>query len=71
MPVHAQARQPLCALYRRDSCLEPATELLARAAVGPKRLLDAVRTAFVDWPDERPFLDADTPEQLAKLESVG
>ena len=69
--VHSDRLRALCALYRRDSCLEPATELLARAAVGPKRLLDAVRTAFVDWPDERPFLDADTPEQLAKLESVG
>jgi len=70
VPVHAQARQPLCALYRRESCLAAATELLARAAVGPKRLLDAVRTAFVDWPDERPFLDADTPERLAELESI-
>lgn len=71
VPVHAGARQPLCALYRREPCLPAATELLARAAVGPKRLLDSVRTAFVDWPDERPFLDADTPEQLARLESGG
>src|SRR6266849_1843514 len=62
---------PLCALYRREPCLRAATELLARSAVGPKRLLDAVRTAFVDWSDERPFLDADTPEQLARLESGG
>src|SRR6266849_4522519 len=71
VPVHAGARQPLCALYRREPCLRAATELLARSAVGPKRLLDAVRTAFVDWSDERPFLDADTPEQLARLESGG
>jgi molybdopterin-guanine dinucleotide biosynthesis protein A len=71
VPVHAQIRQPLCALYRREPCLRVATELLARSAVGPKRLLDMVGTAFVDWPDERPFLDADTPEQLARLESTG
>ena len=69
VPVHAGVRQPLCALYRREPCLRAATVLLARSAVGPKRLLDTVRTAFVDWPDERPFLDADTPEQLARLES--
>ncbi len=71
VPVHAGARQPLCALYRREPCLRAATELLARSAVGPKRLLDAVRTAFVDWSDERPFLDADTPQRLAELESIG
>ena len=70
VPVHAGARQPLCALYRREPCLRAASELLARSAVRPKRLLEAVGTAFVDWPDERPFLDADTPDQLAKLESV-
>jgi molybdenum cofactor guanylyltransferase len=70
VPVHASVRQPLCALYRREKCLGAATELLGRAAVGPKRLLDAVRTAFVEWPDERPFLDADTPDRLAELESL-
>jgi molybdopterin-guanine dinucleotide biosynthesis protein A len=71
VPVHAGARQPLCALYRREPCLSTASRLLAHSAVGPKRLLESVRTAFVDWPDERPFLDADTPEQLARLESAG
>ena len=68
VPVHAGARQPLCALYRRAPCLAAATALLARSAVGPKRLLDSVRTGFVEWEDERPFLDADTQEQLAKMD---
>jgi molybdopterin-guanine dinucleotide biosynthesis protein A len=67
VPIHDGARQPLCALYRREPCLTEASALLLRSAVGPKRLLDSVRTAFVEWTDERPFLDADTPEQLAKL----
>jgi molybdopterin-guanine dinucleotide biosynthesis protein A len=71
VPVHAGARQPLCALYRREPCLAAATALLARSAVGPKRLLETVRTAFVDWSEERPFLDADTPVELARLESSG
>jgi molybdopterin-guanine dinucleotide biosynthesis protein A len=68
VPVHSGARQPLCALYRRGPCLAAASELLAHSAVGPKRLLDSVRTAFVEWADGRPFLDADTREQLAKLD---
>jgi len=70
VPVHASIRQPLCALYRRETCLRAASELLAHSAVGPKRLLENVRTAFVAWEDERPFLDADTPEDLARLESL-
>jgi len=68
VPVHDGARQPLCALYRRETCLPAASALLAQSAVGPKRLLESVRTALIDWPDERPFLDADTREQLAKLD---
>jgi len=48
VPTCRGARQPLCALYRRAPCLAVASELLARGSAGPKRLLDAVRTAFVD-----------------------
>lgn len=68
VPIHRGARQPLCALYRREPCLSAAAALLAKSAVGPKRLLDSVRTAFLEWADERPFLDADTREQLAELD---
>ena len=68
VPTCRGARQPLCALYRRAPCLAAASALLAQGSAGPKRLLDAVRTAFLDWPDERPFLDADTPAALAELE---
>ena len=69
VPTCRGARQPLCALYRRGPCLAAASALLAEGSAGPKRLLDMVRTAFVDWPDDRPFLDADTPQRLAELES--
>ena len=69
VPVYGGARQPLCAIYRREPCLAAATALLARSAVGPKRLIDSVRTTFIDWDDERPFLDADTPEELARLDA--
>jgi molybdopterin-guanine dinucleotide biosynthesis protein A len=68
VPVNAGVRQPLCAVYRRDPCLRVARDVLRDAPVGPKRLLDLVRTELVDWPDERPFLDADTPEALAAFE---
>jgi molybdenum cofactor guanylyltransferase len=70
VPVCRAARQPLCALYRREPCLRAASALLARSAVGPKRLLESIRTAFLDWSNERPFLDADTPQRLSELESM-
>jgi molybdenum cofactor guanylyltransferase len=70
VPVNGGVRQPLCAVYRRDTCLAAAREALRLGAVGPKRMLDSVRTALVEWPDERPFLDADTAEALAALERL-
>jgi molybdenum cofactor guanylyltransferase len=67
VPVNGGVRQPLCAVYRRETCLAAAREALRLGPVGPKRMLDSVRTELIDWPDERPFLDADTPEALAAL----
>ena len=68
VPVHGGVRQPLCALYRREPCLAAARERLAEGPVGPKRLLESVRTEIVEWADDRPFLDADTREALAAME---
>jgi molybdopterin-guanine dinucleotide biosynthesis protein A len=70
VPVNGGVRQPLCALYRRATCLAAAREVLREGSVGPKRLLDAVRTELLEWVDERPFLDADTPQALAALEHI-
>jgi molybdopterin-guanine dinucleotide biosynthesis protein A len=61
--------QPLCALWRRDSCLRVAEELLrGPRSVGPRAILPMVRAVKLDWGDLRPFLDADTPEVLRELE---
>jgi molybdopterin-guanine dinucleotide biosynthesis protein A len=70
VPRQGGARQPLCALYRRAPCLRVARELLAQEPVGPKRLLDAVRTAWLEWSDPKPFLDADTPAKLKEMEAT-
>jgi len=70
VPVNGGYLQPLCALYRREPCLAAATPALASGPVGPRRLLDAVRTARIPWDDGRPFLDADTPEDLARIAAL-
>ena len=67
VPVSAGVAQPLCALWRRANCRAAANELLRDGKAGPRALLEQVRTARLDWPDPRPFADADTPEALAKL----
>ena len=61
--------QPLCGLWRKDACLRAADALLAGPRPpGPRAILPLVRAARLDWPDPRPFLDADTPEVLRELE---
>jgi len=70
VPVGGGHLQPLCALYRRATCLPAATSALAQGPVGPRRLLDAVRTAQVPWDDGKPFLDADTREDLARIAAL-
>ena len=66
-PRRAGQLEPLCALYRRKPALEAGRTLLVKNA-GPSALLRALRTAVVDWPDETPFLDADTRADLEALE---
>jgi molybdopterin-guanine dinucleotide biosynthesis protein A len=69
VPHGGGSLQPLCALWRRDPCLEIAEELLAGPRpVGPRAILPLIRAARLDWADARPFLDADTPELLRELE---
>ena len=70
VPVNDGHLQPLCALYRREPCLAAASAALAAGPVGPRRLLDAVDTAQVPWADPKPFLDADTREDLARIATL-
>ena len=69
VPHAGGSLQPLCAVWRRQPCLDIAEELLAGPRPpGPRAILPLVRAARLDWADVRPFLDADTPELLRELE---
>lgn len=71
VPEGGGALQPLCAVWRRASCLPVAEELLAAPRpAGPRAMLPALRWARLRWDDARPFLDADTPEALRELERL-
>ena len=69
VPHAAGSLQPLCGLWWKDACLRAAEALLAGPRPpGHRAILPLVRAARLDWPDPRPFLDADTPEVLRELE---
>ena len=57
--------QPLCGAYAIWPALSRIERLLSQGAVGPRSLPATV----IEWDDERPFLDADTPEALTALEA--
>ena len=69
VPHAGGSLQPLCALWRRDPCLKAAEQLLEGPnPPGPRAILPLVRAARLEWADNRPFLDADTPDVLRELE---
>jgi molybdenum cofactor guanylyltransferase len=60
VPIQSDGRpQPLCALYRRESCLKGADELVAAGEHTPRALLAAVSTRWVQ------------PEELSDLRGAG
>ena len=77
VPLQSDNRpQPLCALYRRERCLQKAEELIAAGEHTPRVLLSAIATRWVsseelsDLPNaEHFFLNVNTPEdyESAKL----
>ena len=74
VPVDAQAEHPLCAIYRRDACVESARAALASNRLVLREWLDEIDTARVSL-TRLGFADADsamltnvnTPEDLARL----
>jgi molybdopterin-guanine dinucleotide biosynthesis protein A len=68
VPVHGGALQPLCALWHRERSLAIAEEMLRAGNAGPRALLIRLQAKQLDWPDAKPFRDADTREALAELE---
>jgi molybdopterin-guanine dinucleotide biosynthesis protein A len=69
VPRGGGADQPLCAVWRRAPALAAAEKLLMLLdPPGPRALAEQLRTVRIDWPNSRPFLDADTQEALNVLE---
>ena len=69
--------QPLCALYRRETCLVAAESLLKQGAASVQALVKAVNTRLVPFdefkslPDSgRFFLNLNTPEEFRKAEAA-
>ena len=70
VPYQSDGRaQPLCALYRRAACLEPAAEMLRAGELRPRRLLERVRARRVAWQEladltnaELFFINVNTPD---------
>jgi molybdopterin-guanine dinucleotide biosynthesis protein A len=69
LPVLRGEMQPLCGLWRKEPTLREARDALSKGQ-GPRALLARLRAALVPFDDERPFLDADTKEELARLETL-
>jgi molybdenum cofactor guanylyltransferase len=69
VPRGGRAEQPLCAVWRRKPALAAAEKLLMLPnPAGPRALAEQLPTVRMDWPDSKPFLDADTQEALSSLE---
>lgn len=70
VPIQLDGRpQPLCAFYRRESCLIRATELIESGHRRPLDLLEQVKTRWVPFSDlsrmdqcQKFFLNINTPE---------
>jgi molybdopterin-guanine dinucleotide biosynthesis protein A len=72
VPIQADARpQPVCALYRRETCLPEIEKLIAAGEHTPRALLAAVRTRYVEFAElndlpgaDRFFFNVNTPEDF-------
>ena len=59
VPVQRDGRlQPLCALYRAQTCGEAARSLIERGERRPRALVQEVRTRLVDWEELADLRDA-------------
>jgi len=72
VPVQLDARpQPVCALYRRSTCLPAVEELISAGEHSPRALLASIRTCYVEFKQledlrgaEDFFLNLNTPEDF-------
>ena len=74
VPLQADGRpQPVCALYRRETCLPEIERLVSAGEHTPRALLANVRTRYVQFPEltdlsgaENFFLNLNTPEDFER-----
>lgn len=78
IPVQTDGRvQPLCALYRREPCLEITSQLIAEGERRPRALLDKIKARRVK-PDELAdlkgaqlfFMNVNTPEDYEQAKKT-
>lgn len=78
VPIQADGRpQPVCALYRRITCLPAIEELVAAGEHTPRALLAKVRTRHVEFVElrglpgaENFFFNVNTQEDLKKAQAI-
>jgi molybdopterin-guanine dinucleotide biosynthesis protein A len=74
VPMQPDGRpQPVCALYRRETCLPEIERLVSAGEHTPRALLTNVRTRYVQFPElgdlpgaENFFLNLNTPEDFLR-----
>ena len=78
VPIQSDGRpQPLCALYRRETCLKEAERLIAAGEHTPRALLASVRTRWVQFDEiaglpnaEHFFLNVNTPADYERARQI-
>ena len=78
VPIQPDERpQPLCAIYRRESCSETAKQLISEGEHKPRALLAKVRTRWVKFGDlsdlpgaENFFLNVNTPSDYERAKEI-
>ena len=78
VPIQPDGRpQPLCALYRCDTCLPPLEKLIALGEHSPRSLLTLVNTRWVEANEVSDlsgaqdfFLNVNTPQDYEKAKSL-
>jgi len=78
VPMQSDGRaQPLCAVYRRASCLPAAESAIAAAQHSPRSLLDRVRTHYIPFAEiddldgaDYFFFNVNTPENYQQARGI-
>jgi len=67
VPRHQQGIEPLAALYDRVAFLREGLPLLRAGEGAPRRVIERLRTRFIELDDPALFASVNTPDDYAKL----